>query len=105
MAWATRPAISPEQWVVLNYQDGVVVLLQDGPELDGGEGPPHVQLHGAAIQPAEDARADAGDKKNPELLKVGVAVKGSGQHLLGDDKDAQRLGEEGDGGQEFEFHR
>jgi len=82
----------------------VVILLQDGPELDGSEGPPHVQLHGAAVQPAEDARADAGDNEDPELLQVGVAVKGPGQHLLRGDKHAQRLGEQGDGGQEFYFH-
>ena len=38
------------------------------------------------------------------MLQVGVAVKGPGQHLLGGDKHVQRLGEQGDGGQEFEFH-
>ena len=59
---------------MLRHQGGVVVLLEDGPELDGGEGPPHVPLQGAAIQSAEDARADAGDKEDPELLQVGVAV-------------------------------
>ena len=48
-----------------------MVLLQDGPEMDGGEGPPHVQLDRAAVQPAEDDRADAGDEEDPELLQVG----------------------------------
>ena len=52
----------------------------------------------------EDARADAGDKEDPELLQMGVAVKGPGQHLLRGDEDAKRLGEQGDGGQEFDFH-
>jgi len=89
---------------MLHYPERAVVLLQDGPELDGGEGPSHYQLHGAAVQPAEDARANAGDKEDPELLEVGVAVQGPGQHLLGGDRDAQRLGEQGDGGQEFDFH-
>ena len=56
------------------------------------------------VQPAEDARANAGDKEDPELLQVGVAVEGPGQHLLRGDKHAQRLGEQGDGGQEFDFH-
>jgi len=46
----------------LPYREGVVVFLQDGPELDGGEAPPHVQLHGAAIPLAESARANADDK-------------------------------------------
>ena len=82
-----------------------MVLLQDDPEMDGGEGPPHAQLHDElAVQPAEDARADAGDKDDPELLQVRVAVEGPGQHLLRGDKHAQRLGEQGDGGQEFNFH-
>ena len=75
---------------MLHYQEGVVVLLQDGPELDGGEGPPGYQLYRAAVQPAEDARADAGDKEDPVLLQVGVAVKGPGQHLSGGDKGSRR---------------
>ena len=70
-----------------------MVLLQDCPELDGGECPPHVQLHGAAVQPTEGARADGGDKQDPELLQVGVAVKGPGQHLLrGDEGRRERAG-------------
>jgi hypothetical protein len=39
----------------------------------------------------EDARADAGDKKDPELLQVGVAVEGPGQHLLRGDEDASMV--------------
>jgi hypothetical protein len=39
------------------------------------------------------------------LLQVGVAVKGPGQHLLRGNEDAQRLGEQGDGRQECDFHR
>jgi hypothetical protein len=69
-----------EEGGVLHYQEGVVVLFQDGPELDGGEGPPHYHVHGAAVQPAEDARADAGED-DPELLQVEVAVEGPGQTL------------------------
>jgi hypothetical protein len=49
MVWATRPAHIPgpfvEQGVVLHYQEWVVVLLQDGSELDGGEGPHHYHVH------------------------------------------------------------
>jgi hypothetical protein len=90
--------------VVLHYQELVVVLLQDGPELDGCEGLPHYQVHGAPVQLAEDARADAGDEDDLERLQVGVAVEGLGQNFLGGDKHAQRLGEQGDGGQEFEFY-
>jgi hypothetical protein len=69
---------------MLHYQERAVVLLKDGPMLGGGEGPPHYQLHRAAAQPAEDARANAGDEDDPELLQVVViAVKGPGQDLLG----------------------
>jgi len=98
------PSALVELGIVLHSQEWVVVLIQDGPELDGGEAPPHY-LDRAAVQPAEDARADAGDKEDPELLQVGVAVKGPGQHLLGGDKHAQRLGEQGNVGQELDFHR
>jgi len=82
----------------------VVVLHQDGSQLDRGEGPPHYQVHRAAVQLAEDSRADAGDEDDPEPRQVGVAVQAPGQHLLRGDEDAQRLGEQGDGGQEFYFH-
>ena len=51
----------------------------------------------------EDARADTGDKEDPELLQVRVAVQ-SAQHLLRGDEDAND-GEQGDGGQEFDFHK
>jgi hypothetical protein len=56
---------------------------------DGGEGPPHYQLRGAAVQPAENAREDAGDEDDPVLLQVGVAVKGPGQRSLWGDKHAR----------------
>jgi hypothetical protein len=70
---------------------------------DGGEGPSHYQLDRAAIQPAEDARADAADKEDPELLQAGLPLGFGPASPLGH-KDAQRLGEQGDGGQEFEFY-
>jgi len=43
-----RPFV--EEGVMPRYQEGVVVLLKDGPEPDGGECPPHYQVHGAAVQ-------------------------------------------------------
>jgi hypothetical protein len=49
---------------------------------DGGAGLPHFQLDCAAVQSAEDARANAGEG-DPELLQMGVAVEGPGQHLQG----------------------
>jgi hypothetical protein len=38
----------------------------------------------------EDARADAGDEEDPELLQVGVAVQ-SAQHLLRRREDGSRV--------------
>jgi hypothetical protein len=58
---------------------------------DGGEGPPHYQVPEAAVQPAEDARADAGED-GPELLQVGVVVEGPRpKHLLGGDEKASMV--------------
>jgi hypothetical protein len=39
----------------------------------------------------EDARTNAGDKEDPELLQEGVAVQGPGQHLLRGDEDGSRV--------------
>jgi hypothetical protein len=70
---------------------------------DGSECPPHVQLHDElAVMPVEDARADAGDKEDPELLQMRVAVQ-SVQHLLRGYEDIQRVGEPGDGGAGVRF--
>lgn len=60
---------------MLHYQKGVVVLFEDSPELDGGEGPPHYQLDRAAVELAEDARADDGNEDEPELLQLGLPLK------------------------------
>ena len=68
-----------------------MVLLQDGPGLDGGEGPPHYEFHRAAVQPAEGARADAGDKRILNCCRWGLPFQ-SVQHLLGGDEDAKRWG-------------
>jgi len=37
-------------------------------------------------------------------LQFQVAALGYGQHLHGGDEDAEGLGEQGDGGEEFNFH-
>lgn len=38
---------------MLHDQEAVVVLLQNGHELEGGEGPAHVKLGDVPVQPAE----------------------------------------------------
>jgi len=49
----------------------------------------------------EDARTNAGDKEDPELLQEGVAVQGPGQHLLRGDEDASRVSGGGETAEEF----
>jgi len=80
-AWATWPAIS----LALSYARRSTIRKEWWfssrmvHSSDGGEGPSHVQLHDElAVQLAEDAGANAGDKENPELLQVGVAVSERG---------------------------
>jgi hypothetical protein len=85
------PVSLVELGVVLHYQEGWWFSSRMVHSSDGGEGPPHYQVHGAAIQPAEEGRADAGED-DPELMQVGVAVKGSGQYLLGGDKELRTSG-------------
>jgi hypothetical protein len=87
---------------VLHYQEGVVVLLQDGPELEGGEGPPHYQVHGASVQPAEDGRADAGDEDDPELLQVGLPLRARDSISSGATSTLERLRMQGESGQELD---
>ena len=69
-----------------------------------GEGAAHFQLGDVAVQPAEDAGVVAADEEDLVALQFQVAVEGSGQHLHGGDQDVEGLGEQGDGGEEFDFH-
>ena len=92
MAWAIWPAIS----LALSHADAPLSGKSGGSLLgwsllDGGEGPPHYQLDRFAVQPAEDTRADAGDEEDPELLQMGFAAQGPGQHLLAGDEDGSRV--------------
>ena len=80
------------------------VPLQDGHELEGGEGPAHIQLGDVAVQPAEDAGVVAADEEDLVALQFWVAVDGSGHHLHRGDQDIEGLREEGDSGAEFDLH-
>jgi len=71
---------------MLHDQEAVVVLLQDGHELEDGEGAAHFQLREVAVQPAGAAAADEEDLV---ALQFQVAIEGAGQHLHGSDKDAE----------------
>ena len=93
-----------EQGVMFHDQEAVVVLLQDGHKLKGGKGAAHVQLVDVPVQSAEDAGVVAADEEDLVALQFQVAIEGAGQHLHGGDQDAEGLGEQGDGGEEFDFH-
>ena len=62
---------------MLHDQEAVVVLLQDGHELEDCEGAADLQLREVAIQPAEDAGVVAADVEDLVALQVQVAVQGS----------------------------
>ena len=70
---------------MLHDEEAVVVLIQNGHELKGGEGPAHIQLGDIAVQTAEDARVVAADEDDLVALQVEMAVDDSGQQLHGGD--------------------
>ena len=82
---------------VLHDQEAVVVLLQDGHELEEGVGPAHIQLSDVAVQPAEDAGVVAADEEDPVALQFRVAVDGLSHHLHRGGQAVVGLREEGDG--------
>ena len=93
-----------EQGIMLHDQEAVVVLLKDGHELEDGEGAAHFQLCEVAVQPIEDAGVVAADEEDLVALQFQVAIEGAGQQLHGGNEDVEGLGEQGDGGEEFEVH-
>ena len=92
------------QGVVLHGQEAVVVLLQNGHELEEGVGPANVQLGDIPVQAAEDAGLVAADEEDLIALQFRVAVDGSGHQLHRDDLAVVGLWEEGDGRMQFEVH-
>jgi hypothetical protein len=73
----------------------MVVLLQDGHELEGGEGAAHLQRDKAAIQPGEDAGVVAGDEEDLVALQIEVAIESIRQHLHRGDEDVEGIEEQG----------
>lgn len=55
---------------MLNDQKTMVVLLQDGHQLEYSEGPADLQLGDFAVQPTEDARVVARDVEDLVSLQV-----------------------------------
>ena len=94
-----------EHRVVLYDQDAVVVLFQDGHELEDCKGAANLQLGDVSVEPAEDARVVTADEEDLVSLQVKMAVQGFDQHLHRSDKNIEGLGEQRDCRMEFNFHR
>ena len=84
-------------------QEAVVILLQNGHELEDGESAADLQLCEVTIQLAEDAGVVARDVEDLVSLQVKMTVQGFDQHLHRSDKDIEGLGEQGDCRVEFDF--
>jgi len=75
----------------------MLVLLQDGHELENGEGPPYFQSGKPVVHAAEDTRIVPADIQDFESLQVEVAVKSLDQHLTWCDEDIEGSGDKRDG--------
>jgi hypothetical protein len=74
---------------VLHDHEAVVVLLQDGHELEGGKGAADLQRCDVAVQAAEDAGVVAADEEDLVALQFRVADEGAGQQLRWRDEDVE----------------
>ena len=82
----------------------MVVLLQNGHELEGCEGPAHIQLGDVPVQSAEDAEVVAADEEDLIALQFRVVGDGLGNQLHMGNQDAECLGEKGDDRVQFDLH-
>jgi len=83
---------------VLDDDERVAGLLQDGHELEAGERPADLQGLDSAVKLAEDGRVVATDVENLEALQVPVAVESLDEHLPGSLQDVEGPGAQRDGG-------
>ena len=74
---------------MLHDQEAVVILLQDGHELEAGESPAHIQFGDIAIQAAQDTGVVAANEEDFVPLQVEVAVDGIYQQLRRGDQDVE----------------
>jgi hypothetical protein len=89
------PRILVKHRIVLHDQQAVVVLLQDGHELEGCEGSAHIQVSEIAIQPTQYAGVVAADIQDLVALQVKMGVQGFDQHIRWSDEDIECLFEQG----------
>ena len=93
-----------EERVMLDENQRMVGLLQDGHELEDGKSPADFQCLKPAVQPGKDGRGIAGDVEHLEPLQVQVAIQGLYEHLPGSRQGIEGPGPEGDRGKKLEVH-
>jgi len=90
---------------VLQYDQGLVRLFQDGQELVVGEGSSDIQFGKLAVELVEDARIVPRDVENLEALKfLQVVGERIYQHLNRSYEDVEGVGNESEWGLQFQFH-
>jgi len=93
-----------EEGVVLHYDDGVMSLLQDGHQLEGGEGPADVEIGEPAVQTVKNPRMVPGHVQDLEPLKLQVGVKSVNQHLRRRHQEVEGSREYSQRWMKLEFH-
>ena len=93
-----------EERVMLDENQRMVGLLQDGHELEDGKSPADFQGLKPAVQPGKDGGGVAGDVEHLEPLQVKVAIQGLDEHLPGSRQGIEGPGPEGDRGKKLEVH-
>jgi hypothetical protein len=81
MDWETYSIISRASAVVLDQDQRMAGLLQDGHKLKDREASADLQLREPAAQMGEDPGVVAGDVQQFESLQVLVAVQGLDEHF------------------------
>lgn len=89
---------------MLYDQQAVAAFLQDGHELEDGEGPADLQGGEPAVQAAQEPGVVAADEEDLKPLQVKVPVQGSGQHGQGRHQDMPGPVLESNGWVQFEVH-
>lgn len=70
-----------QQWVVLNDQERVVVLLKDGHKLEGSKRSAHIHVGDIAVQAAEYAGIVAADEEDFVPLQTELTIDSIYQQL------------------------
>jgi hypothetical protein len=82
----------------------VVVLLQDGHELEDCEPPADLQGLEPSIKPRKNGGIIAGHIEDAKALQVQVTVQGLNKQLPRGEESVEGSGTEGDGGVKLEVH-